>query len=384
MIQPFSFSNPVTIHFGEHAIAKISQSIPQKARVLLVYGGGSIHKNGVYAQVKKALEGFQVFEYSGIGANPELESCLPALELIQKERIDFILAVGGGSVIDASKFLALATFADSDPWEILSKAKYPTRALPFGTVLTLPATGTEMNDRSVISKAETQEKLAFRTPLVYPQFSVLDPTLTYSLPIRQVANGVVDTFVHTTEQYLTVVASTDIQDRFAEGILQVLVQYGPQALETPESYDVRANLMWASTWALNGWIGQGVVEDWATHSIGHELTALHGIDHARTLAIVLPGVLRFSLEAKKAKILQMGERVFGIQNGTENERVEASLQALESFFQRMGLPTRLSDYGLDATIIPPIVKRFEARKWKLGEQGRIDAKAIETILTARV
>ena len=308
----FSYFNPVKIIFGKNTISQIAGEIPADARILLVYGGGSIKRNGIYDQIISVLKDRKLIEFSGIGANPEYETCMKAIEIVKKEKIDFLLAAGGGSVIDATKFIALGTFSEGDPWDIIDKAIYPAQSLPLGTILSLPATGTEMNDRSVITKAETKDKRSFRTPLVFPKFSILDPETTYSLPAIQVANGVIDTFIHTTEQYLTYPASAMIQDFFAESILKVLVKNGEKALKSPENYEIRSNLMWASSWALNGWIGQGVPEDWATHQIGHEITALYGIDHAQTLAIVLPGLLEELIEFKTEKLVQMGEHVFGI------------------------------------------------------------------------
>lgn len=380
----FTFSNPVKIIFGKNTIGQISAEIPSVSRVLLIYGGGSIKGNGVYDQIIKALEGYSVIEFSGITANPEYETCLNAVNVIRKEKIDFILAAGGGSVIDATKFIALASETEGDPWDIPSKHIYPSRAIPFGTILTLPATGSEMNCGAVISRTETNDKLAFGTPIVYPKFSVLDPETTYSLPKRQIANGVIDTFVHTTEQYLTYPVGGALQDNFAESILKVLLKYGERALMTPENYEVRANLMWASTWGLNGWIAQGVPEDWATHMIGHEITALYGIDHGQTLAIVLPGLLNVCRKNKAEKIIQMGERVFGIAQGNIDERIDSSIRAIESFFKRMGSGTRLSDFGLDAEAAKKVAEKIRQRGWTLGENNDIDAGTVEKILIERI
>jgi len=379
----FSFSNPVKILFGKNTIAQLADEIPANAKVLLVYGGGSIKSNGVYQQVTAALKHHNLYEFSGVEANPTYETCLKAIELIKKETINFILAAGGGSVIDAAKFMALGSQAAGDPWDILSKGIYPDTAVPLGTILTLPATGSEMNDRAVISYVALQEKRAFRTPLVYPRFSILDPEVTYTLPVRQVANGVVDTFIHTTEQYLTFPVNAQVQDRFAESILKILVDLGEQALKTPKDYDVRANLMWASTWALNGWIGQGVPEDWATHQIGHELTAFYGLDHAQTLAIVLPGVLNTQFDSKTDKLVQMGERVFGISEGSHETRARATIEAIEAFFIRMGVGTRLSDYGLGDEVPGKIAHRLRERGWVLGEHQAITADVVETLLQGR-
>jgi NADP-dependent alcohol dehydrogenase len=380
----FSFYNPVKIIFGRGSIPKIATEIASDARVLLVYGGGSIRKNGVYDQILKALGNRFVVEFSGIGANPEFETCLQAIDLVHREKISFILAAGGGSVIDAAKFIALGSQGEGDLWDIFSKAKHPDTALPIGTILTLPATGTEMNDRSVITKVETHDKSAFRTPLVYPKFSVLDPEVTYSLPKNQVANGIVDTFVHTTEQYLTYPVGAAIQDLFAESILKVLVHNGEMALISPENYEVRANLMWASSWALNGWIGQGVPEDWATHSIGHEITAFYGLDHAQTLAIVLPGLLDIRREQKADKLVQMGERVFGIDTGSREKRVQSTIDTLEEFFRHLGVGTRLSDYGLGKEAVNKVVERYKERGWILGEKRNITAEVVEQILIKRL
>jgi len=380
----FTYSNPVKIIFGKKTIEKLPVEIPENARILIIYGGGSIKSNGVYDQVVEALKGRTCFEFSGIGANPEFETCLKAIELIKKENIDFLLSVGGGSVIDATKFIALASQADGDLWEIPSKYHYPEKALPFGTILTLPATGSEMNCGSVITKAETKEKRAFETPLIFPKFSILDPETTFSLPAKQIANGVIDTFVHTTEQYLTYPAGGALQDYFAEGILKVLIKNGEQALKAPENYEVRANLMWASTWGLNGWISQGVPEDWATHMIGHDLTALYGIDHAQTLAIVLPGLLDVLREEKAEKIIQMGERVFGVSDGSRDHRIDATIQAVDSFFKRMGVGTRLSNYGLGHEAIQKVVERMKERGWVMGERKNVTPEVVEKILNKQL
>jgi len=380
----FSYANPVKIIFGKNAIAQIAGEIPADKKILLVYGGGSIRTNGVYDQVMSALKDRVISEFSGIGANPEFETCVKAIELVHKENIGFILAVGGGSVIDAAKFIALGSEAEGDLWDIFAKAKYPSSALPLGTVLTLPATGTEMNDRSVLTRVEIQDKRSFRTPLVYPKFSVLDPEVTFSLPLKQIGNGVVDTFVHTTEQYLTYPAGGALQDMFAESILKVLVQNGERALKSPENYEVRANLMWASSWGLNGWIAQGVPEDWATHMIGHELTAFFGLDHAQTLAIILPGLLDVLRQDKAEKLIQMGERVFEITTGSCEERIQATIDAIDEFFRSMGVGTHFKDYGLGEEAVMKVVQRYRQRGWILGERQNITAEVVERMLRKRL
>ena len=381
-MENFSNVNPVKIIFGKGMIKEVANEIPKGSKVLMTYGGGSIKKNGVYDQAAKALEGYEWYEFSGIEANPHYETCMKAVSVVKEKGIDFLLAVGGGSVLDATKFIAAAAcFEDGDPWTILSKHAQIKKALPFGDVITLPATGSEMNSGAVITKAETQEKLAFGSPLTFPKFSVLDPTTTYSMPPRQIGNGVVDAFVHVMEQYLTYYEGDSLmQDNMAEAILKTLVSEGPKALKTPENYDVRANLMWASTWALNGWIAAGVPEDWATHMIGHELTAFYGIDHGQTLAIVLPGVMTVLKEQKSKKIARLGKEVFGI---TGNNAIDKTIEAVEAFFQSVGVKTHLSDYGVGEEAVEKVVNRMKERGWKLGECQNITADVVKKVLELR-
>lgn len=385
-MENFSFQNPVKILFGKGQIAALKDELPADARVLIIYGGGSIKQNGVYAQVVEALAGFTVEEFNGIEPNPHYETCMKAVEVIHSHNINFLLAVGGGSVIDATKFIAAAAcYQQGDPWDILKRHMPVEKALPFGTVLTLSATGSEMNGGAVITRESTKTKLAFGSDHTYPKFSVLDPSVTFSLPVRQVGNGVVDSFVHVVEQYVTFPANGMLQDFFAESILKTLILEGPRALEHPHDYDVRANLMWTSTWALNGWIGCGVPEDWATHVIGHELTALYGLDHAQTLAIVLPGLLRMMKDQKKEKIVRLGEQVFGIYNNlTEDERIEYTIDAVDGFFNEMGVKTHLSDYGLGASAVEAVYGRLKERGWKLGERKNVTAEIAKDILLTRL
>lgn len=378
----FSYKNATKIHFGLGQIAKISEEIPAGSRVLITYGGGSIKKNGVLDQVHAALQRFTVFEFGGIEPNPHFETLLKAAELVKKESISFILAVGGGSVIDGTKFIAAAALYPNDPWEIIQTygAKV-TQAVPFGSVLTLAATGSEMNNGAVITRAATQDKLFFFSDHVYPQFSVLDPATTYSLPPRQTGNGVVDSFVHVVEQYVTYPANAKVQDRFAESLLLNLLEDGPKALENPSDYDVRANLMWTATMALNGLIATGVPADWATHMIGQEITGLYGLDHAQTLAIVLPAVWQYKKAQKQEKLLQYAARIWGLTEGDDNARIEAAIENTRQFFEKMGVKTRLRDYGLDKTMIPAVVQKLEAhRHVKLGEHADITPADVARIL----
>lgn len=381
-MENFSYANPVKIIFGKDTIKEIANEIPKGSRVLMTYGGGSIKKNGVYDQVVKALDGYEWFEFVGIEPNPHYETCMKAVTFVKENKIDFLLSVGGGSVLDATKFIAAATcFEDGEPWNIFSKGSPIKKALPFGDIITLSATGSEMNSGGVITRAETKEKLAFSSSATFPKFSVLDPTVTYTLPLRQVGNGVVDTFVHVMEQYLTYNEDdTLLQDHMAEAILKTTVTEGPKALQNPTDYDVRANLMWASTWALNGWISQGVPEDWTTHMIGHEMTAFYGIDHAQTLAIILPGVMAVLQEQKAKKIKRLGKEVFGIEG---SDAINKTIKAVESFFEEMGLKTHLSDYGLGDEAIEKISKRLAERGWKLSECHNVTSDVVKEILTLR-
>ena len=377
----FQYANPTRICFGEGQIATLPELVPAGSRLLVLYGGGSIKQNGVYEQLTQALAGREWLEFPGIGANPQYDQLMEAVALVKRERIDFLLAVGGGSVVDGTKFVAAAAcFEGEDPWEILLDKAPVKAALPLGCVLTLPATGSESNPAAVVSRGEA--KLSFYNPLVLPRFAVLDPTTTYSLPPRQVGNGVVDAFVHILEQYLTFPVGGEVQDRLAEGLLQVLVDNGPRALTEPTNYQVRANLMWAASLALNGLIGRGVPQDWSTHAIGHQLTALHGLDHAQSLAVVLPSLLREQSAQKQEKLAQFAERVW--HSGREDRalRIEEAIIRTEQFFQQMGVGTRLADYGLTESFIPAIcsnLKRFGLTA--LGEQQDIDPDKVARILS---
>ena len=377
----FTYHNPTRIHFGQGQIAKLSEEIPADAKVLITYGGGSIKKNGVLGQVHAALQGRNYQEFGGIEANPHFETLMQAVEIVQRDGIDYILAVGGGSVIDGSKFISAAARYEGAPWEILTT--YGSKivdAVPLGTVLTLAATGSEMNNGAVITKAATQDKLFFFSPFVQPRFSILDPVTTYSLPARQIANGVVDAYVHTLEQYSTYPVNAKVQDRIAEGLLRTLIEEGPVALANPQNYDARANLMWAATIALNGTLSTGVPTDWATHMIGHELTALYGLDHAQTLAIVQTAVWKHKLASKQAKLAQYAERVFDVREGSEASKAQAAIEQTERFFAAMGNPPRLSAYGLGEEVIEAVAAKLIAHGHvALGEHADItpeDAKVI--------
>lgn len=382
-MQAFQFMNPTKILFGQGMVEKLPQEIPVGSKVLILYGGGSIKRSGVLTAVKSALATYDVGEFAGIEPNPTYETLMQAVELIRRERYDFLLAVGGGSVIDGTKFVAAAVpFLTGDPWQLVAERKPLDSALPFGTVLTLPATGSEMNDGAVITRKAYQAKLPLLSPKLFPRFSVLDPAYTYTLPPRQIANGVVDSFIHVIEQYLTVPADGKVQDRFAEGLLLTLLEDGPRALAEPENYAVRANLMWTATLALNGLIGSGVPQDWSTHLIGHELTALYGLDHAQTLAIVLPAALRVRQAEKADKLLQYAERVWGIEAAMPAaEKMEAAIRCTEDFFRRMGLKTSLQECGLAEPAIEAVAANLEQHGFRaLGEAGTVTPAVVRAIL----
>lgn len=378
----FSFENQTRIHFGEGQITTLSTEIPKEAKVLVVYGGGSIKNNGVYDQVVNALKDHTWFEFSGIEPNPKYDTLMKAQAMIKEHDIDYLLAVGGGSVADGCKFIAAAAlFTGDDPWDILSKQQPIESALPIGVVLTLPATGSETNTNAVVTR--DGNKLPFSSSAVRPRFAVLDPAVTLSLSDRQISNGVVDAFIHTMEQYLTYNVNAKVQDRFSEGLLQTLIEEGPKALqpETKENLEVRANIMWSATMALNGLIGAGVPQDWSTHMIGHEMTGAYEIDHARTLSIVLPAVMKVRRAAKHEKLLQYAQRVWHITEGSEEQKIDQAIGLTEDFFQQMSMPVRLSDIELGAADIDVLMANLEAHGMvALGEKKEINLEISRQIL----
>ncbi|WP_348823895.1 iron-containing alcohol dehydrogenase [Flavobacterium aestuarii] len=378
----FELYNPTKLVFGKGQIEKLGTLIPAGAKILLAYGGGSIFKNGIHQQAIDNLKGFEIVEFGGIEANPHFETLMKAVEIIKEQNIDFILAVGGGSVIDGVKFISAAVRFDGDPIDILQKhILIKENVIPFGTILTLPATGSEMNSGSVVTIAATQEKLAFGGSALFPQFSICDPTVIQSLPKRQLQNGVVDAYTHVMEQYLTYPHEGYLQDRIAEGILQTLIEVGPKVVENPEDYALASNFMWSCTMALNGLIQKGVPSDWATHMIGHELTALYGIDHARTLAIIGPSLYKVMYETKKEKLAQYGKRVFNL-SGTEDEIATEAIEKTIAFFHAMGMKTLLSENAENFEKTADfIVDRFEKRGWKaLGEKQNITLEKVKEIV----
>lgn len=373
----FSFQNPTKLIFGKNTIAQISNEIPSGSKVMVTFGGGSVRKNGVYGQVKQALEKYDTVEFWGIEPNPSIETLRKAIALGKEEKVNFLLAVGGGSVIDGTKLIAAGILYDGDAWELVKKgvAQY---TLPLGTVLTIPATGSEMNNGAVISCHETKEKYPFFSS--FPKFSVLDPQVTYSIPPYQIACGLADTFVHVLEQYLTKTNESRIMDRWAESILQILIEIAPRIRENQQDYQTMADFMMSATMGLNGFLAMGVTEDWATHMIGHELTALTGLTHGNTLAIVMPGTMKVLQQHKKGKILQFGERVFHVTEGSENERILLTIGKTEEFFKSLGLSTRLSEEHIGMDVIEEIASRFNARNVKFGEDGLVTGDIAKEIL----
>lgn len=380
----FDFYNPTRIVFGRETVARLDELVPADAHVLVLFGGESAERTGTLAEVRKALGARKRHEFGGIEPNPAFETLMRAVELVRAEGVDFLLAVGGGSVIDGTKFVAAAALYDSDPWAILETfGGSVTRALPIGTVVTLAATGSEMNPTAVVTRKATQTKAFFHTPLVFPKFSILDPTKTNTLPTRQLANGIVDAFVHVAEQYLTYPVDARVQDRFAEGLLRTLIEIGPEVVNGSTDYDARANMMWAATMALNGLIGSGVPQDWATHIIGHELTALHGLDHGRTLAVILPSMLALHRDAKRAKLLQYAARVWDITEGDEDQRIDRAIAATRSFFESLGVKTRLSDYDIGADAIDAMIAKLEEKGMvQLGEHQTVTPAVARRVFEA--
>ena len=380
-MNPFVFYMPTKVFFGKGQIAKLGGALPPNKKILITYGGGSVLANGVMGQVKAALSGFDFVEFGGIEPNPAFETLIKAVEVCKTQSIGFILSVGGGSVLDGSKFIAAAAEYDGDMWQMVtSKGAGIKGAIPLGCVLTLPATGSEMNDSSVISRYETGDKISFYSEFVIPRFAVLDPETTFSLPSRQAANGIVDTYVHVCEQYMTYPAGAALTDRLAESILSTLHEQGPLAMANSNDYTSRANIMWCATMGLNDLLQNGQPQDWVTHAMGHEMTAAYGLDHARTLAIVMPSLWDYCRESKGDKLVQYAARVLGITDGTRDEIIDAAIAKVRGFFASLGMPGYFSDLGLDAEKIPHMVKKLrEHGKVNIGERGTMSPEDMERI-----
>ena len=383
----FEITQPTTILFGKDLLERIPEQISKHTtskRILITYGGGSIIRSGFLEKLKAALSEFEIHEFGGIEANPEFSTLIKAVNYIRENEIPFMLAVGGGSVIDGTKFISGAVGYLGDPWEVLLRepGKVFTNAVPFGCILTIPATGSESNSGAVISRSELKEKRTMGGPLFFPKFALLDPTFVSTLPKRQLANGIIDAFTHTTEQYITFPGENRLQERFAEGILSSLIEIGPKVLEDPANYDLAADLMYSANQALNGTLRCGVTTDWVTHMIGHELTALHGIDHAQTLAIIGPRLWEVKLNNKEAKLAQYGRRVWNL-SGDDRTVAEQAIKKTEAFFHSLGVATHIREYSNDCEQTPTIVrKRFEDRGWlAMGEKQDLTPEEVEIIVT---
>ncbi len=377
----FIYHNPTTLVFGRGQIARLAGLIPADRKLMITFGGGSVKKNGIYDQVAAALKGRNYIEFWGIEPNPTVETLRRAIALGKENGVDFLLAVGGGSVLDGTKLIAAGIVYDGDAWEIVEH-RSAQKSIPFASVMTLPATGSEMNSGAVISRAETREKMSFNTR--YPEFSILDPEATYSLPANQIAAGLADIYVHVIEQYLTTPGQSRVMDRWAEGLLLTVLEIAPKIRENRHDYDLMSDFMLSATLALNDMIRMGVTQDWATHMIGHELTALHGLTHGASLAIVLPGVMRVLMEQKRAKLLQYAERVFGLKEGIDDERIELAIERTEQFFRSIGLATRLSEVGIGEQTVEQIAERFNKAGVRYGEAGNVTGDVVRKILKSRL
>lgn len=373
----FIFHNPTRLIMGKGMISELEKEIPADKKIMITFGGGSVKKNGVYEQVKKALAHHDTIEFWGIEPNPAIETLRKAIELGKQEKVDFLLAVGGGSVIDGTKLISAGLLYEGDAWDLVVKGS-SGKTVPMATVLTLPATGSEMNNGAVISRRETKEKLSFFAD--FPVFSILDPEVTFSLPPHQIACGLADTFVHVLEQYLTKADESRVMDRWAEGLLHTIVEIAPLIKESHTDYQLMADFMMSATMALNGFIAMGVTEDWSTHMIGHELTALCGLTHGHTLAIVMPGTMYVLRQQKKAKLLQFGERIFGVVSGTDEMRIDETIRKTEAFFRSLGLTTRLSEENIGIEVIDEIERRFNERNVHYGEDGLVTGSVAREIL----
>lgn len=379
----FEFYGPTRVLFGKGQIAELPRLIDKSKKILMTYGGGSIKRNGVYEQVKNALEGYNIIEFDGIEPNPKYETLMKAVDIVNNEGIDFLLSVGGGSVLDGTKFIALASKYDGDDAydAIMIRGEHPSEAVELADVITLPATGSEMNNGGVISRLSTNEKLAFHNPLCFPKFSIIDPQVTFSLPVKQTINGIVDTFVHTMEFNCTYDVNSPLQDIWAMGILRTLIQEAPKVLENPEDYDARANIFWCATCGLNYWISVGVPQDWSTHMIGHELTAFYGIDHGQSLAIILPRLLKNQKVSKCQKLAKIAREVFGVQETVDLKAADKAIEKIEEFFNSIGIKTRLADYEIDPKeAAEKIRERFAKRNAAYGEKGAITANVAYDIV----
>ncbi|BBI36379.1 iron-containing alcohol dehydrogenase [Cohnella abietis] len=382
----FELYNPTKLVFGADKIGQLGELVtPYGKRILLVYGGGSIKSSGLYNDVLYQLEGIGaiVHELPGIEPNPRLATVNKGINICRAEKIDFILAVGGGSVIDAAKAIAAGALYDGDVWDFTVRQATIQEALPLGTVLTLAATGSEMNGNSVISNWETKQKRAMGSKLIYPKFSILDPKLTYTVPANQTVNGIVDIMSHVFEQYFSLTTDIPLQERFAESILLTVIENGEKALENGSDYDARANLLLAGTYALNGTLPNGVSTDWATHGIEHEVSAIYDIAHGAGLAIIFPNWMKHVYKERASKFVQYAVRVWGVDpNGKSDDEIALEgIEATRNYFTRIGAPATLGELGINDEQLDRMAE--EATKYgPIGSFKMLSKEDVLSILTA--
>ncbi len=379
----FTFWNPVKLHFGQNSIEKLPREVALYEKILIVYGGGSIKKNGVYDSVLQALADKQVYELSGVEPNPRVSTARKGIEICKKEGIDFVLAVGGGSVIDCAKLIVAGAKSDADAWDLVTRKVPALDALPLGTVLTLAATASEMNSGSVITNLETNEKLGWGSPAVFPKFSILDPQYTYTVPADQTVNGIVDTMSHIFEQYFNNANNTPLTDEMSEGVLRTVIDAAPKALKEPDNYEHRETLMLAGTIGLNGFLAMGSRGDWATHNIEHAISAYYDIPHAGGLAILFPHWMRHNLHVNPARFARLAEKVFGVERGERNDEEVAleGIEKLSAFWTSIGAPARLADYDIDDAKFDEIIAHT-LLYGPFGNFTKLDADDVRAILTA--
>lgn len=382
----FSFYNPVKLIFGKGQLEAVKKELPKYGKkVLVVYGGGSIKKNGLYDEVMATLAeaDLEVFELGGVEPNPRISTARKGIEICKNEGIDMLLAVGGGSVIDCTKLIACGAPYDGDAWDFVSRKAQPKEALPFGTVLTLAATGSEMNSGSVITNEETQEKYGWGSPLSFPKFSILDPTYTMSVPKDHTVYGIVDMMSHIFEQYFNNATNTPVQDRMCEGVLKAVIETAPKLLEDLQSYEHRETILFAGTMGLNNILQMGYNGDWATHNIEHAVSAVYDIPHAGGLAILFPQWMRHNIKVNPARFAQMAERVFDVEREgkTDEEAALEGIERMSAFWTSLGAPTRLADYEIDGSKIDLMAEKAMVYG-EFGNFNKLQSDDVKEILTA--
>jgi alcohol dehydrogenase len=376
-MQNFIFHNPTKLYFGKNQLENLTQELSKYGKnILVVYGGGSIKRNGVYDQVMTILKNAdkQVFELSGVEPNPRVSTARKGIELCREHQIDLLLAVGGGSTIDCTKAIAVGAKSDNDIWDIVTKKAQATDALPFGTVLTLAATGSEMNAGSVITNWETKEKHGWGSPYSYPAFSILDPVFTKSVPKDQTIYGIVDIMSHALEHYFHHEPNTFLQDRMVEGILQTMVETGPKLVKDLENETLRATVLYNGTMALNGMVNMGYQGDWATHNLEHAVSAVHDIPHGGGLAILFPHWMEYVIDENVERFKQFALRVFHVdpEGKSDKEIGLEGIKQLRKFWTEIGAPSRLSDYSIDESTIEMMADHTVSAREEFGNFKKLN------------